>query len=154
MMTRLCLFATRPRRHRWRIFAFCALWPLLAGASPTTPPEPRGESRTVLRKCVAADGGIAYQSAPCAPPSRELWSREAERASPPVQVPLPKVAAGLAPRAWTGAAPVRSRIAGSSARQRCDAAKAEAARKRDRGWNRLTFDDLSRLDAWVAERCR
>ena len=105
-----------------------------------------------LRKCVAAGGSIAYQSQPCAALAREVWSREA-----PLDLPL--VSASAYAKTQATATPVkrcaqRSGTGDLSRRNRCDAARVEAARKRDRDWNRLGFDALSRLDAWVAERCR
>jgi len=105
-----------------------------------------------LRKCVAADGSIAYQSQTCDALSKEVWTREAPLASPLASASrYAKLQAAPTPGRRSAQ---RSGAGDSSRRKRCDAARAEAARKRDREWNRLGFDALSRLDAWVVERCR
>jgi len=133
----------------------------VAGAANTTPTHPPPDGRQVtLRKCIDASGAIAFQSEPCHAGDREAWSklealdarREAgltahasshtsSRESVKGSARVPRLAAGRAANS-------------NPARNRCDAARAHAARKRDRQWNRLGFDALSRLDAWVADRCR
>ncbi len=107
-------------------------------------------ARVTLRKCVGPAGDVAFQSSPCDAGRRELWSREerlADAAPPPTRASGGRVA--TLPRARPARGAKRS-----GARAQCDAARREAAQRRDREWNRLKFDDLSKLDAWVAERCR
>ncbi len=110
-----------------------------------------------LRKCVDPAGGIAFQSATCAPRSREAWSREEERTPASTQPgPRGSTDGSASSRRVTvlRASPRKGHAARQSSRSgQCEAARRKAARKRDLEWNRLGFDDLSRLDAWVAERC-
>lgn len=123
------------------------------GAGELGTPAPR----IMMRKCASADGSIAYQSQPCNSRAVEVWTREAPLELPRVAADLDPWSKAAAPRAATRSAVRAARHPeqpDSSRRQRCDAARIEAARKRDREWNRLRFDDLSKLDAWVAERCR
>ncbi|MEO6064959.1 MAG: hypothetical protein ABIP49_04155 [Lysobacterales bacterium] len=132
-------------------------------SSTADTPDRGASTRVVLRKCVGRSGDIAYQSAPCATSSRELWSREEERETTEPSSPLlkatqedPRVLSNYAANRINGSGRRADTRVGarSIGRQRCEDARLEAARKRDREWNRLKFDDLSRLDAWVAERCR
>ncbi len=111
----------------------------------------------VIRKCTGADGAVRFQSTACPVGSAQAWSR-----SEPI-APPPSVNTTRAARTEGRASPLRGRgyasrganpDNASTRRARCESARAEAARKRDREWNRLKFDDLSRLDAWVVERCR
>lgn len=114
-------------------------------------PVSGANSQLTLRKCIARGGAVANQSAPCTAGSSEIWSRTEVLATPAVSAPT-QFDAPQAPRARAMTA---ARNQGrSTRRQQCDAARREATRRRDAEWNRLKFDDLSRLDAWVAERCR
>lgn len=147
---------------------FCALsatvFPAALDSLMADVPNDGASTPLVLRKCVGRSGDIAYQSAPCASSSRELWSREEERETTEASSPLLKATRKSSRVQSAHAASRRSNAsaeravtgdeARSSSRQRCEDARLEAARKRDREWNRLKFDDLSALDAWVAERCR
>ena len=130
-------------------------WPMLAIAihpPATAAQDPAPTPRITLRKCVAADGGIAYQSEPCVARAREIWTREAALEQPKVAA---NAEAGTAATRPVGRTVARGADERSATRhERCDAARAQAARKRDREWNRLGFEALSRLDAWVAQRCR
>lgn len=103
-----------------------------------------------LHKCVGADGGASYQSAPCPPSQRTAWVR----AVVPDAVPArPAATAGSqeprrAPRLRPAA--VRSRKPPVS---RCESARRAADQTRDRLWNRLSFKQRSELDARVARAC-
>ena len=145
----------------WRRAARAALvvfvlWPTLIAAAPrssTLDAQVDGvaSSRVVLRKCVGGDGAIAYQSATCASGSRELWWREEKFTATP---PFNREVIDTLNQTRAHEINATGGFVKSAARQRCDAARREAAHRRDREWNRLKFDDLSALDAWVAERCR
>lgn len=136
------------------VFA-CGLSPARATELPqpllSNLPHGDAAAQLTLRKCISPEGNIGYQSAPCASSWRELWSRQENNERVPslpaqyLAVPTPR--AGIAVRA-------RGVASREGSRQRCDAARSAVARKRDREWNRLKFDDLSRLDAWVADQCR
>lgn len=119
-------------------------------------PEPSDGGTLLIRKCFQRDGGVRFQSAPCPVGSAQAWTR-----SEPISPAATAITGREARASGPGIAAVRGgyrvRVANtntSSRRGRCESARAKATRRRDREWNRLKFDDLSRLDAWVAERCR
>lgn len=135
------------------VYGLCLLLAASAhSASPTQHGDVPSSPMLTLRKCVTAGGGVAYQSAPCTGAAREAWSREQ-----PIEVAAPVAARAAVVRDVSrprGSGAQRAVRGFNSRRQQCEAARQQAAAKRDREWNRLKFDDLSRLDAWVAERCR
>lgn len=131
--------------------------PARAGAAEEPPESPEGGT-LIIRKCVEAQGAVRFQSGPCPVGSAEAWTRS--EAVPPPATPVGKYREARATGSESSSARrgygvrVATNNNASSRRGRCASARAEASRKRDREWNRLKFDDLSRLDAWVAERCR
>ncbi|MBY4597542.1 DUF4124 domain-containing protein [bacterium BD-1] len=106
----------------------------------------------VLRKCVAADGAVSYQALPCAEGSEQRWVQPVK----PDPAPRPRAAVPAerttAPRVRAGLAEL-PRPQRDPRRERCEAARRKADEKRDRLWNRLSFDQRSELDARVARAC-
>jgi hypothetical protein len=120
---------------------------------------------TQMRRCEAADGAVAYQTAPCADGESETWRR-------PLQAPLAAAAdasgatapaghaadrrrpASRPPAARRRGAPSPAARAADAARARCERARRDADQARDTGWNRLDFRARSALDAEVARACR
>lgn len=108
-----------------------------------------------LHKCLAADGAVSYQSAPCAAGARTLWTRtvatEAAPARPTARVPDRGRDAAPARRPVKAAARASPRPDARAAR--CASARRSADATRDRLWNRLSFRQRSELDAKVARAC-
>lgn len=107
-----------------------------------------------LHKCVAADGAVSYQSAPCAATARTLWVRRVVPEATPVR-PTAQVAAGGDDRAGARRVAARARAAPrrDARAERCATARRSADATRDKLWNRLTFKQRSELDARVARAC-
>lgn len=107
-----------------------------------------------LHKCVGADGVASYQSLPCAPGHRTVWTREAGPFAEPAPLPAPlsQAAAPARPRLPPRTQRV-AREAPDPSASRCAAARRAADLRRDRLWNRLSFRQRSDLDAKVAQAC-
>lgn len=106
-----------------------------------------------LHKCVAADGAVSYQSAPCAATARTLWVRRIAPETTPAR-PTAQVAGGDdSPGARRGTTRTRSAPRRDAKAERCAAARRSADLTRDRLWNRLSFKQRSDLDAQVARAC-
>lgn len=107
-----------------------------------------------LHKCVATDGAVSYQSAPCAATARTLWVRRVAPETTPVR-PTAQVAAGADDPPGARRIPARVRTAPrrDAKAERCAAARRSADVTRDKLWNRLTFKQRSDLDAQVARAC-
>lgn len=107
-----------------------------------------------LHKCVAADGAVSYQSAPCAATARTLWVRRVAPEMTPVR-PTAQVAAGADDPPGARKIPARARTVPrrDAKAARCAAARRSADVTRDKLWNRLSFKQRSDLDAQVARAC-
>lgn len=117
---------------------------LLPGAAPAAS----------LHKCVSTDGVASYQSLPCAPGHRTVWTRHAgPDAGPALQPVRPSVAA--VPARTRPPLPTHrvARNAADPSASRCAAARRAADLTRDRLWNRLSFRQRSDLDAKVVLAC-
>lgn len=111
---------------------------------------------TELRKCVAANGAVSYQDRPCAPGAEQAWIQPVKTMAPaPVATaPAPPPARTARPRAGGRATASRAPAKREDPRRaRCEQARREAKLTRDRLWNKLSFRQLSELDAEVARAC-
>lgn len=107
-----------------------------------------------LHKCVDAAGAVSYQSAPCAPDARTLWTRTvATEAAPARPTARPSSGNDEATIRRPVATPARAAPRRDSRATRCESARRSADATRDRLWNRLSFRQRSDLDAKVARAC-
>lgn len=117
----------------------------------------------VLRKCVDAQAGVAYQSQPCPPGACEAWAREYVPDPPPP--PSPAVVPGK-PVTSTAAMPRGARRGGARTAMgariglsprdgstACEAARARRERVLTRVGLKRDFDLLRRLDETVRRSC-
>lgn len=119
------------------------------------PGWPGAAAADELHKCLAADGAVSYQSAPCAGGARTLWTRtvaaEPAPARPTARVSVDDGKAAPVRRPVKASAPAAPRRDAAAAR--CASARRSADATRDRLWNRLSFRQRSELDAKVAQAC-
>ena len=105
-------------------------------------------------KCVAADGVVSYQSAPCEHGAREAarWDAPPDPPSRLHQSVSSQERPASGPRFMrTGSAHIARNAAKPSA---CEAAKVNRDRTLERVGLKRTFDLLSRLDEQVRNACR
>lgn len=121
-----------------------------------------------VQRCVAPNGAVSYQDAPCALGSRTSgrWDARPEPAPTPDQVrerELQRQQARaesdfLSRRAGTDrvdrSASRMARVPRDTGSTRCDAAKARRERTLDIAGLKRTFDLLRKLDEQVREACR
>lgn len=121
-----------------------------------------------VQRCVAPNGTVSYQDAPCAAGSRTSgsWDARPEPAPTPEQLrqrELQRQQARaesdfLSRRAGTDrldrGSPRVARIPQDAGKARCDAARAQRERTLDMVGLKRTFDLLRKLDEQVREACR
>lgn len=117
-----------------------------------------------LRRCRLANGGIHYSDAACPPGSKEVWVRDLGAAN----TPLSEEARARMQDARAWQRENRSEVAAWVKRQqtvrstgrrgttidRCDRARKQRDRIRDREFMTMTFDRAVELDDRVREQCR
>ena len=119
---------------------------ILALAGASTP-------ATELRKCIGPNGAVSYQDRPCAPGAEQAWVQPV-KAMAPAPVATAPAAPPERPRAGGRATPSRAPAKREDPRRaRCEQARREARQTRDRLWNKLSYRQLSELDAEVARAC-
>lgn len=120
-----------------------------AGAQP-----PPAETDGILRKCVAVDGAVSYQDAPCAAATRTAW----ERNVPPEPASAPRSPPTFAAPATRASGTSSIRRSRAASRRPADDACTRARARRERVLAevglRRTFSLLRTLDDEVVRACR